>query len=105
MDESNLVSLEAYPSVRVRTRRSIFEVSLDGTAHMRQLAAYLMMAAGEQLHFQKEIAFRVRNVAVAQFGKLGLGAGFPGYEALVEFLVALQPVFQHSFLPGGGCAA
>jgi len=67
---------------------------------VRELAAYLMMAAGQQLHFQQKVSVSIRKVAVAKLCKLGFGPGFAGDETLVQFFVALHPVFQQALLFG-----
>ena len=45
-------------AVRIGPFGAVFQVSLDGTAHVGELAADLVVTAGIELHFQKEIAFR-----------------------------------------------
>ncbi len=98
MKESDAVSLQADASVGIGTGCAVFQVSLDGAAYVGELAAYLVMPSGEEFHFQKMVAVGVANVTVAQFGELRFGPGLACDETLVQFLVALHPVFQQTFL-------
>ena len=56
VDELYIAGKKAYASVRIGAFCSVFEISLDGTAHVSKLAANLMMSPCEELYFQKEIA-------------------------------------------------
>ena len=45
---------------------TILQVALDRTADAGELAAYLMVTAGEQLHFQKMVLVSASDVLVIQ---------------------------------------
>jgi len=95
------VCLQAYSAVAVGARCTVLEVAFYDAAHMGKLAAYLVMPACEQFHFQQMISVGICNVGVAQLGKFCLGPGFAGDEALVQFFVTLHPIFQQALLLGG----
>ena len=51
MDEADGPGVEGDATVRVGAWRSVLEVALDGAADVGQLAADLVVAACEKLHF------------------------------------------------------
>ena len=48
--------MEAYSSVRIAARSTVLEVALDDHSCARELAAYLVVTAGEELDLEEEIA-------------------------------------------------
>ena len=69
MDQGDAVRLEADAAVGIRTRRAVLEVALDRAAHVGELAADLVVPAGQQFHFDEMIAVRVGKVPVAEAGE------------------------------------
>ena len=59
---------ETDPAVRIGTLGSVFKVSFDGTAHVGELAANLVMTAGVQFDFQQVITLRGLNQGVFETG-------------------------------------
>ena len=66
MNEAYVPGVKANAAVRIGTGRPVFEVTFDRAAQMAQLAAYLMVTAGEQLHFQKMVLVSASDVLVIQ---------------------------------------
>ena len=98
MYEDGPVGMQADAAVRVGTWCTVFEVALDGAAHVGQLAAYLVVPACEQLHFEQGVAFGTLHETVAQPGQLGALGALAHYVALILLFVARQPVFQQALL-------
>ena len=88
MHEDGPAGMQADAAVRVGTGCAVFEVALNGAAHVRQLAAYLVVPACEQFHFEQGVAFGALHKAVAQPGQLGARGAFAHYVALVLLFVA-----------------
>ena len=66
MEKSYLTGMQADAAVRIGTSRTIFQVAFDGAADGCELAADLMVAAGEQFNFYKKIIFSRTQQAVPQ---------------------------------------
>ena len=90
VDELYPAGQQADASVRVGALGAVLEVSLDGTAHVGELAANLVVPSGKELDFQKEIAVGGLDEGIL---KLGLLAVF-GYVRLVLGLVSYQIVYE-----------
>lgn len=99
--------MQAYATVRIGTRCTVFEITFDDTAHAGQLATYLVMAAGQQLDLKQVISVGAAQVAPVQLGELGLAAGFRSLydKGLVHLLVPLHPIFEMAGLGGGPVTA
>jgi hypothetical protein len=52
MDECDSSCMKANAAIRIGAGRTVFQIPLDGTSHLGQLASYLMVATGLQVHFQ-----------------------------------------------------
>jgi len=102
MDEAYFMGLQADPSVGVGARCAVFEVPLYRATGVAQLAAYLVMPAGEEFDFYEMIPVCAEDISVVESGqfcirtRLVLGAGCC-HVGLVLLFVADQPVFQMSF--------
>ena len=81
---------QAYAAVGVGALGAVLEVSLDGTAHVGQLAADLVVPAGVQFHFQKEVALGGLDEGVLEFGLFAV----LGHVRFVLGLVAYQVVYE-----------
>ena len=96
MHKSDAVRLKAYSSVRIGTRCPVFEIPLDGASHVGELAAYLVMAAGEQFDLQEMITLRVGYVPVAQLREFGPGPRLA--EGKTEQIAALSCGQRYEYL-------
>ncbi len=107
MDELYVPGMQRDAPIRIGAWRPVFQVALYDAAHPCQLAAYLVMPAREQLHLDEVVALRRAEIAVAQPRELGVAvpAAGLGYEGLVEFLVADEPVLKLALRGRGGGAA
>ena len=81
MDEADGPGVEGDAAVRVGARRSVLEVALDGAADVGQLAADLVVTAGEEFHLDQVIALRTLEIRVLELRFLGLAAGPLGRRA------------------------
>ncbi len=72
MEEGDAAGVEGNSSVRVGARGAVFEVALDGAAEACELAADLVVAAGEELHFDEPVAVGFSDLLIVQFGELGI---------------------------------
>ena len=100
VDELYPAGKEGDAAVRVGALGAVLEVSLDGAAHVGELAADLVMAAGEELHFHEVVALGALQIRVLELCLLGLSPGTLGDEGLVELLVAREPVREEGGLRG-----
>ena len=73
VDETHTAGMQANAPVGVAARRTVLQVSLNRAAHLGQLAADLMVAAGFEVYFQKEITFRTSDKLIIEDGFLCLG--------------------------------
>jgi hypothetical protein len=62
-------------AVRIRARRSVFQIPLDRAAEIRELAADLMVTAGKKFHLYKPISVSLSYLSVIQFSQFGILAG------------------------------
>ena len=69
--------VEGNASVRVGTRRAIFEVTLYRAAHIGKLASYLMVAACKQLYFKQEIPLCLTYIFIYELCQFGIFAERP----------------------------
>ena len=97
VDEAYASGVEADSSVRVGTRSSVFEVALDRAAQVAELAAYLVVPAGEQFNLYKMIAVGAPKVFIVEFGELGSVSSGGDYIGFVLLFVADKPVFKMAF--------
>ena len=58
--------MQTNASVWIRTRESIFQVSLYRASHLRQLTAYLMVTTCHQVYFEQAIVLRMSNQLIMQ---------------------------------------
>ncbi len=58
MDEGNLPGVQADAAVGIAAGSAVFEVAFDGAADVGELAANLMVPAGQQFHLHQVVAFR-----------------------------------------------
>ena len=70
MEERDVAGVEADAAVGVGAGGAVLEVALDGAAEGGELAADLMMTAGEELDLQKVIPVSVGDVLIAEAGFL-----------------------------------
>ena len=103
VDEPYVPGVKADTPVRIGTRRTVLEVTLDWAADMAELAAYLMMTSCKQFDLEEVIAVRIGNVPVAQARELAFSAS--GYKGFVLLLVAVHPVLQQSLFLSRSLAA
>ena len=76
MHEDGAVGVKADAAVGVGTGCPILEVAFDRAAHMRELAADLVMPSGEEFDFEQMVAVGILNQTVTEFCQLGfMGAG------------------------------
>ena len=52
VDKIDATGQQGYGTVRIAATGTILEVALNGTAHGRELTAYLMMTSRQQVDFQ-----------------------------------------------------
>ena len=95
VDELYPAGQERDAAVRVGAAGAVFEVSLDGAAHVRELAADLVVPARKELDLKQEIAVCGLREAVMQpgflavFGHVGLVLGFVAGEIVREGVFVL----------------
>ena len=89
--------MQANAPVGVAARRTVLQVSLDRATHLGQLAADLMVAAGFEVYFQKEITFRTSDKLIVEDGFLRPGLFLVVSIRLVLLLVTHQPMHQFPF--------
>lgn len=75
MGEGYAAGMERDAAVRVRARRTVFEVTLDRAAEVGELAADLMVTAGKKFHLHEPIAVRLADLLIVKLGKFGILAG------------------------------
>ena len=98
MDETDVVCVKAYSSIRIGSWGSIFEISLDRAAQMAQLAAYLVVTPSKQLDLQKVVAVSAAYESIVEFCELCALASLGNNIGLVLFFISGKPVFQMSFV-------
>ncbi len=79
MEEGDAAGVEGDSAVGVGAGGAVFEVTLDGAAEARELAADLVVTAGEEFDFDEPVAVCFSDLPIVQFGELGIlseGAGF-----------------------------
>jgi hypothetical protein len=86
--------MKADASVGIASRCSVFQVAANGTSHLRKLAPYLMMSSGMQFYFEQEVAFRLGNEAIVEYGFLAAGDFSVVSSGCVLLLVACQPMSE-----------
>ena len=79
-------------AIGIAARRPIFEVAFYRATEGRQLAAYLVVAPGEQLHLEELVAVASGKEPEAQLRLLRAGHLAVVGVALVLLLVAGEPV-------------
>ena len=92
--EGDAPGVERDAGVGIAARCAVFEVAAYGAAHAGQLAAYLMVASGEEFHGEQEVAVALAGEAVAQAGFLAVWNWVVVGVRLVLLLVAHQPVAE-----------
>jgi hypothetical protein len=92
MDELHTTGMKRDAAVRIGTAGTVFQVSLDGTAHGRELTAYLVVTACEKLHLHEVVTVALSNGTIAQDSLLGVGHLMVVGVRLVLLLVAGKPV-------------
>ena len=101
--EGDVAGVEADAAVGVRAGGAVFEVAFDGAADGGELAADLMMAAGEELDFDQMVTVGIAEDAIAELCELRVGrmatAVIGESERFVLLLVAGEPVDE--FALGG----
>lgn len=99
MVEGNLAGMKRDVAVVVAPRKSIFEVALDGTTQMCQLATYLVMTTCVEHYLQQMVAAIAHSEgAVVKDGQLAVGIGFVGHKALVQSRHAVDIILEMAFL-------
>ena len=86
------MSLEADAAIRIASLRSILQVALDRTAHLCQLATYLMMTSCLQIHFQQIIIVGTSNDPIIEFCPFGTRHFLVVGIRLVLLLIAYEPM-------------
>ena len=102
MDETDLVRLEADSSIRVGTWGSVFQIALYCATGVAQLAAYLVVPAGEEFDFYKMIPVGTDQISVVEFCEFCILTWLLFVSgcyrvSFVLFFVADEPIFQMSF--------
>ena len=72
MYECDSPGMKGYASVRIGTRRAVFEVTFYRTAEVRQLAADLMMTSCKKFHFDKPVTVRLPDLLIVELCQLGI---------------------------------
>lgn len=72
MHECDAAGMQTDASVWIRARRAILEVAFDRAAEIGQLAADLMVAAGEKFDFHKPISVSPADLLIIEFCKFGI---------------------------------
>ena len=75
MCEGYAAGMEGDAAVRVRARRTVFEVALDRAAEVGELAADLVVASGEKFHLNEPVAVGLADLPIIKLGKLGILTG------------------------------
>ncbi len=94
VDEPDGAGVERDASVGVGAGSAVLEVALDGAADVGELAADLVMTAGEEFHLDQMIAFGAFQVVVPELRLLGFAARSLGDEGLVQLFIPGHPVGQ-----------
>ena len=68
MEEGDAAGVEGDAAVGVGARSAIFEIAFDGTADGRELAADLVVTAGQQLDFDQMVTVGVTQNLITQPG-------------------------------------
>ena len=92
--------MKAYSSVRIGARSTIFKVTFDRTSEIGQLAAYLMVAACQELQLDKMVTVRPSYLPVIQSGKLCIlsRGSRTAHIRLVLLLVTPEHILKPAFL-------
>lgn len=72
MHECDSTGMKGYASVRIGTRRTVFEVTFYRTTEVRQLAADLMMTSGKKLHLDEPVTVRLSDLLIVELCQLGI---------------------------------
>ena len=86
--------MEGNAAVWIASLGSVFKVSLDGAAHLGQLAAYLVVTAGDQLYGQQVVTVGTAQQRVSQSGFFAVLYQMVVCVGFVLLLVSDQPVAQ-----------
>ena len=70
VDETHTAGMQANAPVGIAARRAVLQVSLNRATHLGQLATDLMVTAGFEVYFQKEITFRTADKLIVENGFL-----------------------------------
>lgn len=89
MHEAYFVGLKTYPSVRIRPWSPIFEISLYDAVYAGQLAAYLVVSSGQQLHLYKVVAVGIVQPSVIQTRYFGIRISVRAGESAVAYNIGL----------------
>ena len=84
--------MQTYTAVGITALRAILEVTFYRTTDCRQLATYLMMTTGLQVHFQERIIVAAHKGLVTQNGLFSVFGALFGNIGLVLRFVAYEPV-------------
>ena len=66
MNKLHPARMQTNTSIRIRAGESVFQITLNGTSHLRQLTAYLMMTTSVKIYLQKKIILRMAYQPVIQ---------------------------------------
>ena len=87
------VSVERDTAIGIGARGSIFEVASYGASYVRELASYLVVAAGVEVYLYEVVAARGGGEqAIVETCLFGIGGVRGDDEAFVQSLVAQQIV-------------
>ncbi len=78
MEEGDAAGVEGDAAVGVGAGGAILEVALDGAAEARELAADLVVAAGEQFYFEEPVAVGFPYLSIVELGQLRVFAESSG---------------------------
>ena len=105
MLKADCVCVESDATIGVAARCTIFEVALDRTSDVGQLAADLMVPAGMQIYVEQVVsAIADSNCMIFEAGQFGIGAPGGDYIAFVAFLDLDEPILKHVGFLGRGVA-
>ncbi len=92
--------MEANAAVGIAAWRTILQVAFDGTAHLGELTAYLMVATGMQRDFKQEVAFRLCHDTIVEHSLLAAGHFTVVSSGCILLFVARQPMRKGAFWLG-----
>lgn len=97
VDELYAASQQRDAAVGVTAARTVFQVALYRCSGKGQLCAYLVLAPGEQFHFEQGVAFPYRHSAVFEHAFLLVLVARPRAERLVEPSVGDEVIGEAPF--------